>query len=329
VGRLTGIETVLLDLDGTLYVGSQVVPGAPEAVRWLRDQGLTVRFCTNTDSIPPAALADRLARLGLPATEEELVTPVAVAAQRFASTDEARVLAVAADGVRQLLAGCLAGPGDRVTHVLVADPSYGATYDDLDAGFRAVRAGAELVATQVNWIARRDDGEHLDTGRWVRLLEYATGQTARVLGKPSPEFFTAPSMRSAGGHRARWSWGTTWPPTSVVAGRSARPQCWSAVARVTAPAGRPSRAGRGRRQRHRPAGTAPRLSAPDRSPEDVDWCGGPAPSARLGRSTWNSATREAQRELSSPSRRRCGVQVVALHVGAQQQPEGHEVDQQL
>jgi ribonucleotide monophosphatase NagD (HAD superfamily) len=50
VGRLTGIDTVLLDLDGTLYVGSQVVPGAPGAVRWLRDQGLTVRF-TNTDSI--------------------------------------------------------------------------------------------------------------------------------------------------------------------------------------------------------------------------------------------------------------------------------------
>jgi hypothetical protein len=89
---------------------------------------------------------------------------VAVAARRFASASEARVLAVAADGVRQLLAGCLAGSGDRVTHV--------------------------LVATQVNRIAVRDDGEHLDTGGWVRLLEYATGQSARVLGKPSPEFFT-------------------------------------------------------------------------------------------------------------------------------------------
>ena len=76
VGRLAGIETVLLDLDGTLYVGSQVVAGAPEAVRWLRDQGLTVRFCTNTDSIAPAALADRLARRGFPASEEELITPV-------------------------------------------------------------------------------------------------------------------------------------------------------------------------------------------------------------------------------------------------------------
>jgi ribonucleotide monophosphatase NagD (HAD superfamily) len=99
---------------------------------------------------------------------------------------------VASDEVRGLLAGWLAGPGEPATHVLVADPSYGATYADLDGAFRAVRAGAELVATQVNRIARRDDGEHLDTGGWVRLLEYATATTARVLGKPSPEFFTAP-----------------------------------------------------------------------------------------------------------------------------------------
>jgi HAD superfamily hydrolase (TIGR01458 family) len=192
VGRLSGIDIVLLDLDGTLYVGSQVVPGAPQAIQWLRDQGLRVRFCTNTDSIPPAALADRLARRGFPATEEELVTPVAVAARLFASTDHARVLAVAAEPVRQLLASCLARPDAPASHVLVADPSYGATYQDLDAAFRALRAGAELVATQVNRIAVRDDGEHLDTGGWVRLLEYATGSSARVLGKPSPEFFTAP-----------------------------------------------------------------------------------------------------------------------------------------
>jgi ribonucleotide monophosphatase NagD (HAD superfamily) len=168
VGRLTGIQTVLLDLDGTLYVGSQVVPGAPEAVRWLRDQGLTVRFTTNTDSVAPAALADRLAQLGFQTSEEELVTPIPVAARLFASADDARVLAVAADGVRQLLDRFLAGPGEPATHVLVADPSYGATYDDLDAAFWAVAAGAELVATQVNRVAVRDDGEHLHTGGWVR-----------------------------------------------------------------------------------------------------------------------------------------------------------------
>jgi HAD superfamily hydrolase (TIGR01458 family) len=191
MGRLAGIETVLLDLDGTLYVGSQVVPGAPEAVRWLRDQGLAVRFCTNTDSVTPAALADRLAGRGFEVAPDELVTPVAVAARLLDAAAEARVLAVAAGGIRRLLADRLAGPGEAATHVLVADPSYGATYDDLDAAFRALRGGAELLATQVNRVALRDDGEHLDTGGWVRLLEYATGRTAKVLGKPSPEFFTA------------------------------------------------------------------------------------------------------------------------------------------
>jgi hypothetical protein len=115
---------------------------------------------------------------------------------------------VAADGVRQELTGLLAGPGEPATHVLVADPSYGATYADLDAAFRALRAGAELVATQVNRVAARDDGEHLDTGGWVRLLEYATGQRARVLGKPSPAFFTAPG-RAPTPSRTRSS--TAWP----------------------------------------------------------------------------------------------------------------------
>jgi len=192
VGRLDRVETVLLDLDGTLYVGSKVVDGAPEAVRWLRERGLAVRFCTNTDSVAPAALAGRLRGRGFPVDEDELVTPVAVAAQRLGADPGARVLAVAAEGVRELLADRLAGAGERVTHVLVADPSYGAAYDDLDAAFRAVQDGAELWATQVNRVAVRDDGEHLDTGGWVRLLEYATGATARVLGKPSPEFFAAP-----------------------------------------------------------------------------------------------------------------------------------------
>src|SRR5829696_619861 len=169
-----------------MYEGSRVVPGAPEAVRRLREQGLTLRFTTNTDSVTPPALAERLGGLGFEVTEEELVTPIRGA------TAEARLLAVAADGVRRLLADRLAGPGEAVTHVLVADPSYGAGYEELDAAFRAVRGGAELLATQLNRVARRDDGEHLDTGGWVRLLEYATGETARVLGKPSPEFFTAP-----------------------------------------------------------------------------------------------------------------------------------------
>jgi HAD superfamily hydrolase (TIGR01458 family) len=201
------IRTVLLDLDGTLYEGTRVVPGAPEAVRTLREHGFTVRFTTNTDSVSPAALAERLNGFGFEVTEDELITPVAVAVTLFGSIEGARVMAVAAEGVRDLLGDALAGPGETPTHVLVADPSYGAAYDELDAAFRALREGAELVATQVGRVARRDDGEHIDTGGVVRLLEYAARVEARVLGKPSADFLATP-LRALGAE----------PETALVAG---------------------------------------------------------------------------------------------------------------
>jgi RecB family exonuclease len=93
----------------------------------------------------------------------------------------------------------------------------------------------------VNRIAVRDDGEHLDTGGWVRLLEYATGSSARVLGKPSPEFFTAPLDALGRGASTALVVGDdlAWPPTSAVAGRSGRPRCWSAAARGIAPSRAP------------------------------------------------------------------------------------------
>jgi ribonucleotide monophosphatase NagD (HAD superfamily) len=102
------------------------------------------------------------------------------------------VLAVAADGCAGSWRSSWPGRASRPPTSWWPIPAFGATYADLDAAFRAVRAEAELVPTQVNRVARLDDGECLDTGGWVRLLEYATGETARALGKPSPEFFTAP-----------------------------------------------------------------------------------------------------------------------------------------
>ncbi len=183
------VELALLDLDGTLYLGTRPVPGAVEAVARLRAWGTAVRFVTNSDLLTPAALRQRLAGMGIEATEEEILTPIVLAGEFFASVPAVAVLAVTAPAIRELLGRFLVRPGQTPTHVLLSDPSWGATYRDLDAAFRAIRAGAELVATQTARFAIRDDGEHLDTGGFVVLLEHASGATARVLGKPSPEFF--------------------------------------------------------------------------------------------------------------------------------------------
>jgi HAD superfamily hydrolase (TIGR01458 family) len=183
------LRLVLIDLDGTLYMGSRVIPGGAGAVRSLRQRGLTVRFTTNTDSVAPESVVTRLVSMGIDCAPGDVLSPVVLARHLLDGTADSRALVVASDDVRAALGVRAINSNERVTHVIVADPSYGAGYAELDRAFRALRAGAQLVAMQMGRWVRRDDGEHLDTGGWVRLLEYAAEVDALVLGKPSAEFF--------------------------------------------------------------------------------------------------------------------------------------------
>ena len=165
-----------------------MIDGAADAVQRLRDLGIAVRFTSNTDSVTPATLVRRLAGMGVAAALDEVLTPV-VLARALLDEQDGRALVIASPDVRSVLEGRIASAGERVTHVIVADPSYGADYTQLDAAFRAIRDGAQLVATQLGRWVQRDTGVHLDTGGWVRMLEYAAEVDALVLGKPSPDFF--------------------------------------------------------------------------------------------------------------------------------------------
>lgn len=181
-----GISAVLLDLDGTLYTRGKAIPGAADAVAALRDLGLALRFFTNTDSKPAARIRSELAEYGLTVREDELFTPVA-AARRVLTAPGVRAYPLVSQLVRDELPGLAGAP--PYTHVLVGDCRDILSYPLLDGAFRAVRDGAELLALQRGRYFRRADGDHLDTGGVVAALEYATGTTARVLGKPSVDFF--------------------------------------------------------------------------------------------------------------------------------------------
>jgi HAD superfamily hydrolase (TIGR01458 family) len=189
------MRAVLLDLDGTLFEKGEALPGAAQAVHELRARGMGVRFLTNIDSHTPAAIAAELAGYGLDVPVEDLFTPVSAARELFAGLPGARVLTLVSSG--------LVGEFDRLdrsaphTHVLVGDCRDVLDYPVLDGAFRALRAGAELVALQRGRYFRRDDGDHLDTGAIVAALEYSAGVEAKVLGKPSVDFF-ALAARSLG-----------------------------------------------------------------------------------------------------------------------------------
>jgi HAD superfamily hydrolase (TIGR01458 family) len=184
-----GIRGVLLDVDGTLLVGDQAVPGAAEVVDRLRRSGLRLRLSTNTTRMSIGAVAARLQRAGIGVDAGEILAP-SILARRL-------IL-----GSRRTRAGCLVPPEalvdlegverdvDHPDWVVVGDLGPGFTWERLNQAFGWLRQGAGLIALQKNryWYAG-GEGWVLDAGPFVCALEYAAGLVAEVVGKPSPRFF--------------------------------------------------------------------------------------------------------------------------------------------
>jgi HAD superfamily hydrolase (TIGR01458 family) len=182
------VRALLVDLDGVLYVEDEPIPGAVDAVRAFRDAGLGLRFVTNTTQRSRTHTLDKLSRLGMPVSGDELITPAVLAVEHCRARGHERVALLMADDVKEDFAG-LAEADDRVDAVVVGDLGERFGYAVLNRAFRLILDGAELIALQRNRYWLRADGLALDVGPFVAALEYAADVEAVVVGKPAPAFF--------------------------------------------------------------------------------------------------------------------------------------------
>lgn len=188
---------ILCDLEGTLYSGDEPLPGATRLVPRLRAAGIPFRFVTNTTRRSRRVLVARLAAMGIPVLIDEIVSaPVAAAA--LARDRGHRVVApflpkpVLEDLVGLELAGGTADPpGDRVTAVILGDLGEQWNYALLQEAYEYLRAGAELITCSRDRVYRKADRLVLDAGPFVVALEYASGNTALLAGKPNSVLYDA------------------------------------------------------------------------------------------------------------------------------------------
>jgi len=182
------IRGVLLDLAGVIYDGDHALPGAIDAVAKLHQAGLKLRFVTNTTRSTKQTLLNRLAKLGLDISADELFTP-GQAARDWLTAHESSPVLVVHPNLAQEFAGL---PAREKRAVVVGDAGNAFDYAHLNRAFRALIDGAQLIALAKNRTFKDEDGKlSLDAGAFVTALEYASGKTATVLGKPSPDFFAA------------------------------------------------------------------------------------------------------------------------------------------
>lgn len=180
----------VFDLDGTLYLGDELLPGAAETVAAVRDAAARVAFLTNKPLELPADYAAKLTALGIPATPEEVVSSTdALLRWLRHHAPDARIFAVAEPLVADLLRDEgweLTDDPARIDLVVV---SFDRTFDyaKLLTAYRAVRNGARIVATNPDPYCPTPDGGLPDCAAMLAAIEASTGARAEaVVGKPSP-----------------------------------------------------------------------------------------------------------------------------------------------
>ena len=183
-------------MDGVLYAAGGSIAGAVEAVQWMRGQRLPHLFVTNTSSRPRAALAEKLLSFGFPATESQILTPVAVAADWLRASAMRDIALFVPPPAQSEFAGLPCLPDDAESDascVVIGDLGQGWDYRTLNRAFRLLHHNpqATLIALGMSryWLA--DDGISLDVAPFVVALEHAAGRKAIVFGKPAADFFRA------------------------------------------------------------------------------------------------------------------------------------------
>ena len=182
------VRGLLVDLDGTLYTNDGPIQGASEALDRLERAGIDYRFVTNATHKPRREIVDDLKALRLTATENHIITPATAVAEKLRR--EGLSCYPLLD--RSLLEDLEGIPvtDDAPDRVLVANLGVGFTHERLDTAFRHLMAGANLIALSKNRYWQMAGGEpSLDAGPFVTALEYASGKSATVIGKPERAFF--------------------------------------------------------------------------------------------------------------------------------------------
>ena len=180
----------VFDLDGTLYLGDALLPGARGAVLALRASGSRTVFLTNKPLERPSDYAAKLTQLGIPTSSAEVVS----------STDALlRYLRLYAAGARlypvaePLLWELLREDGWELTddpaRIDLVVVSFDRTFDyaKLQIAFDSVRAGARIVATNPDRYCPVPGGGLPDCAAMLAAIEACTGARAEaIVGKPSP-----------------------------------------------------------------------------------------------------------------------------------------------
>jgi NagD protein len=177
----------LIDMDGVIYRGGHLIPGADRFINDLRRAEVPFRFLTNNSQRTHRDVATRLQRLGIDVEPEHVYTCAKATARYLARQKPGGTAYVIGEG------GLLMALHENGYSVVDKDPDYVVvgegrtlTFEMVEAALKMILRGAKLIATNLDPNCPTESGLRPGCGATVAMLEAASGVKAFSVGKPSP-----------------------------------------------------------------------------------------------------------------------------------------------
>jgi phosphoglycolate/pyridoxal phosphate phosphatase family enzyme len=182
-------DAYIFDLDGTMYLGDALLPGAAHAIRILRERGKRTVFLSNNPTHTRDEYAEKLTRLGMSTAAGEIVNSSTVMVDFLGrEMPGARLFVCGEEPLRRQLAtaGFALTEDARATDAVIASFDRTFAYRKLQIAFDAIRAGARFFATNADRFCPVPGGGEPDAAAIIAAIEACTAtRVEAVVGKPS------------------------------------------------------------------------------------------------------------------------------------------------
>ena len=177
----------IIDMDGVLYHGNNILTGALEFVDWLKANKKKYLFLTNSSERSPRELSQKLARLGIMVEEEHFYTS-AVATAIFLATQAPKCSAyiIGEPGLINALYDVGITMNDVSPEYVIIGETRAYSFEKIEKAVQLIQKGAKLIGTNPDRTGPTEKGIMPATGALAVPIEIATGKNAYYIGKPNP-----------------------------------------------------------------------------------------------------------------------------------------------
>jgi HAD superfamily hydrolase (TIGR01457 family) len=184
-------KVAFLDLDGTIYMGDALIPGAKEFLDYLKDKGIFFYFLSNNSSRSKADYVKKLSALGIYTDEEGIILSTDGVIEYLKDKKTKNIYVVGTKSMKEMFiqAGFDIESPNPSFVILGFDTEL--TYEKLKTAALFIQNGVELIATHPDLVCPTPEGFIPDTGAMLALFEKATSKKPlKIFGKPNPEMIT-------------------------------------------------------------------------------------------------------------------------------------------